>query len=249
MAVFQPPPPSVEPTRRRIRVRLADHVVADSTRALLYAGFGPGGGPTYYLPLEDVRPGVLVDETETGWSVVAGGRRAEGGARTSDEFPELKGHVTFSWEALDWWEEDEQVYIHAKPTDHRVDALRSSRHIEVLINGEKVADTIRPVALFETHLPTRWYLPSADVRLDLLTASETVTRCPYKGTARYFSHRDLPDAAWSYPDPIPENPKIKDLVCFFTERVDLLVDGVAQPRTVSPWSDGTADTIDHAADR
>ena len=80
-----------------------------------------------------------------------------------------------------------------------------------------------------------------------------MTRCPYKGRARYWSVRAggvlVPDAAWSYPDPIPEIPAVKDLVCFFTERVDLVLDGVAQPRTVSPWSDGTADVIDQAADR
>jgi uncharacterized protein (DUF427 family) len=236
MYVFQPPPPFVEPTARRIRVRLAHRVVADSTRAQLLVQFGPQGLPTYFVPLDDVRPGVLVDETDTGWSVVAGGRRADAGAWTSDQFPELKGHVTFSWETLDWFEEDEQVFIHARPPQHRVDALRSSRHIEVFINGERVADTIRPLALFETHLPTRWYLPFQDVRTDLLTASETITQCPYKGTARYFSHPDLPDAAWSYPDPIPENPKIKDLICFFDERVDMIIDGEPVDRPQTPWS-------------
>jgi uncharacterized protein (DUF427 family) len=106
----------------------------------------------------------------------------------------------------------------------------------VSINGEKVADTIRPVALFETGLPTRWYLPSADVRMDRLSPSETITRCPYKGTARYFSHRDVPDAAWSCPDPIAENPKIKDLICFFDERVDMVIDGEPVERPRTPWS-------------
>jgi uncharacterized protein (DUF427 family) len=92
------------------------------------------------------------------------------------------------------------------------------------------------VVLYETHLPTRYYLPAEDVRMDLLTASETVTRCPYKGVARYWSHPDLPDAAWSYPDPIPENPKIRDLVCFYDERVDVVIDGVPQDRPVTPFS-------------
>jgi uncharacterized protein (DUF427 family) len=234
--VFDPPSPYVQPTRRRIRVRLAGRMIADSTRAIIYVNFSSRGGPTYFLPLDDVRPGVLVDETDAGWSVEAGGRHVPDGAWRSDEFPELKGHVSFSWDDFEWFEEDEQVFIHARPTDHRVDALRSDRHIEVFVNGEKVADSIRPVALFETHLPTRWYLPYADVRTDLLTPSETITRCPYKGTARYFSHRDLPDAAWSYPDPIPENPKIKDLICFFDERVDMMIDGERVERPRTPWS-------------
>jgi hypothetical protein len=51
----------------------------------------------------------------------------------------------------------------------------------------------------------------------------------------------VPDAAWSYPDPIPENPKIRDLLCFFNERVDLVVDGQPVPRPVSPWSESGSD--------
>jgi uncharacterized protein (DUF427 family) len=89
------------------------------------------------------------------------------------------------------------------------------------------------------------------VRTEYLEPSDTVSQCPYKGLARYWSVRAgglvVPDAVWSYPDPIPENPKIRDLACFFTERVDLLIDGVLQPRTVSPWSDGSAEEIDQAA--
>jgi uncharacterized protein (DUF427 family) len=125
--------------------------------------------------------------------------------------------------------------------------------VEIRVGGETVARSIRPLLLFETQLPTRYYLPFEDVRAEFLEASDTVTECPYKGRARYWSIRAggkfVRDAAWSYPDPIPENPKIRDLVCFFTERVDLVVDGVVQPRTVSPWSDGTADAMDQAADR
>jgi uncharacterized protein (DUF427 family) len=237
MAVFEPPPPLVEPTPRRIRVRLGGTVVADSDRALFLSQFGGRDGfPTYYLPLDDVRPGVLVDESDGRWSVLAGGRRADGAAWSNDEFPELKGHVSFSWETLDWYEEDERVYVHARSPYHRVDTLRSSRRVEVFIGGERVANSVRPLLLFETSLPTRYYLPFADVRTDLLTASETVTECPFKGKARYWSHPDVPDVAWSYPDPIPENPKIRDLICFYNERVDIVLDGVPQGRPRSPFS-------------
>ncbi len=236
MYEFQPIPTSVEPTPRRVRVRLGYALIADSSRAMLLTEFGPHGFPTYFLPLDDVRPGVLVDEDGGRWSVAAGGRRVPGAAWTDDRFEELKGHVTFSWETLDWYEEDEQVFCHARPPNHRVDALRGSRRVEVFINGQRVANSTRPVLLFETSLPTRYYLPVEDVRMDLLTASETVTRCPYKGVARYWSHPDLADAAWSYPDPIPENPKIRDLVCFYDERVDVVIDGVPQVRPVTPFS-------------
>jgi uncharacterized protein (DUF427 family) len=233
---FQFPPPSVEPTPRRVRVRLGTTVVADSTRAQLLIQFGPGILPTYYLPAEDVRPGVLVDEDAGRWSVVAGGRRAEGAAWSTDDFPELKGMVTFSWETLDWYEEDEQVYAHARPPYSRVDTLRSSRRVEVFIDGDRVAGSVRPLLLFETGLPTRYYLPFADVRMDLLTPSETISYCPYKGRARYFSHPLVADVAWSYPDPIPENPKIRDLLCFYNERVDLVIDGEPIERPDSPFA-------------
>jgi uncharacterized protein (DUF427 family) len=250
-------PERVEPTPRRIRVRLGDRIVADSRRAMLLIQYGPGGLPTYFLPREDVVADALADEApgpggRSTWDVRVGHAYAPGAAWTHPH-PKLAGHVTFSWRQLDWYEEDEQVRVHARSPYGRVDTLRSSRLVEIRVGGETVARSIRPLLLFETHLPTRYYLPFEDVRAEFLEASDTVTECPYKGRARYWSIRAggqfVRDAAWSYPDPIPENPKIRDLVCFFTERVDLVVDGVAQPRTVSPWSDGTADAMDQAADR
>lgn len=237
MADFVIPPPLIEPTRRRIRVRLGNTLVADSEQALLLIQFGGKDFlPTYYLPLSDVRPDVLVDEDGGRWSVAAGGLRADGAAWDNDEFPELKGHVTFSWKLLDWYEEDEQVFEHARSPYHRVDTLRSSRRVEVFVGGDRVANSIRPLLLFETGLPVRYYLPPGDVRTELFTASDTVTRCPWKGVARYLSHPDVPDVAWSYPDPIPENPKIRDLICFYNERVDLVIDGVPQERPRTPFS-------------
>jgi uncharacterized protein (DUF427 family) len=233
---FQFPPASVEPTARRIRVRLGNTVVADSTRAKLLIKYGPSTLPTYYLPREDVRPGVLVDETDRGWSVVAGERRAEAAARAGTDFPELAGHVTFSWEDLDWYEEDERVHVHARDPHHRVDTLRSSRRVEVYVKGERVASSVRPLLLFETYLPTRYYLPFEDVRTDLLSASDTISYCPYKGRARYLSHPEVADVAWSYPDPIPENPKIRDMVSFYNERVDMVIDGVPMDRPDSPFA-------------
>jgi uncharacterized protein (DUF427 family) len=85
-------------------------------------------------------------------------------------------------------------------------------------------------------LPPRYYLPFADVRMDLLGESEAVSFCPYKGSARYWSHPAAADVAWSYPDPIPENPKIRDLLCFYNERVDITVDGSQTGRPESPFS-------------
>lgn len=236
MYVFQAPETVIEPTPRRVRVRLGGTVVADSERALLLDEISEHGFPTYFIPYEDVRPDVLVEGTDGRWSVAVDGRRAEDAAWADDRFDELKGRVTFSWETLDWYEEDEQVFVHARSPRHRVDALNAARRVQVFIDGQEVANSTRPVLLFETHLPTRYYLPFADVRTDLLTASETVTQCPYKGVARYWSHPALADAAWSYPAPIPEQPKIRDLLCFYNERVDVIIDGEPQERPVTPFS-------------
>ena len=233
---FQFPTPSIEPSPRRVRVRLGGSIVADSTRAQLLIQYGRGVLPTYYLPRADVRPGALVDEAGGRWSVVAGNRRAESAAWANTVVPELADHVTFSWTDLDWYEEDEQVFAHARDPHHRVDTLRSSRRVEVYVKGELVANSVRPLLLFETSLPTRYYLPATDVRTDLLAASDTITYCPYKGWARYLSHPEVADLAWSYPDPIPENPKIRDLISFYNERADLVVDGVPIGHPETPWS-------------
>ena len=110
----------------------------------------------------------------------------------------------------------------------------------MLIDGEVVADSTRPVLLFETGLPTRYYLPQTDVRLDLLTPTDKVTQCPYKGTARYWSTRvgdnEHADAVWSYPTPLPESIKVAGLMSFYNEHVDIEVDGVLQDRPHTPFS-------------
>jgi len=242
------PEPFAEPTPRRIRVRLGGALIADSSRALLLVQYGKAGLPTYYLPLEDVRSGALTGEAsvngQTRWTVTAGNKHADAAAWTypdpSGKTAALAGHVTFSWRQVEWYEEDERALVHARDPYKRVDTLRSSRRVQVFAGGTLVADSIRPLLLFETHLPTRYYLPFGDVRTELLEASDTVTSCPYKGEARYWSVRAgdtfVQDAAWSYPSPVPENPKIKGLLAFFNERVDLVVDGERLERPETSWS-------------
>jgi len=261
MVSFQPPPPFVEPTGRRIRVRLGDEIVAQSDRAQLLVQYGPGGLPTYYLPETDVVDGALIDEEAAGgqrtWTVQAAGARAERAAWTHPDpggaLAALADHVTFSWRQLEWYEEDERVVVHARDPHHRVDTLRSSRRVQVLAGGQVVADSLRPLLLFETSLPARYYLPFEDVRTELLEASGATSACPYKGRARYWSIRVgdtfVRDVAWSYPDPIPENPKIRDLVAFFQERVDMAIDGVRQARPATPWSATGAAAVADAAHR
>lgn len=163
MTSFQPPQPFVEPTGRRVRVRLGDEIVAESDRAQLLVQYGPGGLPTYYLPEMDVVGGALVDEKADGgqrtWTVQVGGKRAERAAWThpdpSGALAALADHVTFSWRQLEWYEEDERVVMHARDPHHRVDTLRSSRRVQVLAGGQVVADSVRPLLLSTAVPPPR----------------------------------------------------------------------------------------------
>jgi uncharacterized protein (DUF427 family) len=140
-----------------------------------------------------------------------------------------------------WFEEDDEVFVHPRDPYHRVDVLNSSRHVKVTLGGELVAETRRPRLLFETSLPVRYYIPMLDVKMELLDPSDTISRCPYKGVAAYWSVRAggtvHPDLAWSYRSPIPECPKIENLIAFFNERVDLEVDEERLERPQTPWSD------------
>ena len=82
----------------------------------------------------------------------------------------------------------------------------------------------------------------AEEAIDSIERPNATESCPYKGTAVYWSlvraGQDLiRDVAWSYPRPIPEIPKIENLVCFYNERVDeLWVDGELTPRPETRWS-------------
>ncbi len=253
LAGMRPWWPQVEPSPRWVRVRLGDELVADSRRALLHVQYGPSELPrsflpTYYVPRDDVTPGVLVDEEQDGtgfttWTVQAGGRRVEQAAWMHRNPPapvaSLAGMITFSWRDLAWFEEAEPLFAHARDPHKRVDVAPSTRHVRVEVDGELLAESDRPLLLFETTLPVRYYLPAEDVRVDLIP-SATVSSCPYKGRAAWWSarvgDRVIEDVAWSYPTPIPENPRIAGLVCFRSEWVDLVVDGERLERPVTPWS-------------
>ena len=252
-AGVQPWWPLVEPTPRWIRVRLGEELIADSRSALLHIQYGPGDLPrsflpTYYVPSDDVRPGVLTDRREddagsTTWTVQAGGRRVERGAwmhlRPPSPLEALAGMITFSWRDLSWFEEDEPLQAHARDPYKRVDVAPSSRHVRVELDGRLLAESRRPLMLFETSLPPRYYLPREDVIAEL-RRTETSSICPYKGVAEWFAvrvgDRFEEDLAWSYPSPIPENPRIAGLLSFYNEKVDLVVDGEPQERPSTPWS-------------
>lgn len=174
--------------------------------------------PTWFFPVADV------DEAF-----------AAGATAATEIHDDLPDHVSIRWDAIDhWFEEDVEVFVHPRDPYSRIDALASSRHVRVSIDGTVVADTHKPTILFETGLLARYYLPPTDVRLDLLTPTDTTTGCPYKGVASYWTATiegtEHPDIVWSYPTPLPESEPVAGLMCFYNEKVDIEIDGVAQER-------------------
>jgi uncharacterized protein (DUF427 family) len=252
---------SFEPTERQIRVRFGGRQIAATSNALLLmGGYRP---PTFELsnyafPRADVEQGVLTESARRAqddrgearyYDVTAGDRTLRDGAWTFEPtaaFEGLRDHVVFDWNAMDsWWEEDEQVFVHPRDPYHRVDTLRSRRQVRISHKGTELASSDRPVLLFETGMPTRYYIPRPDVRLDLLTPTQTHTQCPYKGIADYFAARVgdeiLEDIAWTYTLPVPECPRIEQHVAFFAEHLDVEVDGVALGRPITKWTIGIPD--------
>src|ERR1700683_4819234 len=238
----------VEPVPRRIRAFLGGEKVLDTTRAL-YVWEWPNY-PQYYIPLADVR-GDLLDpdghSQQTARGVVdARGLRAgtvhkPRAAKLLAESPiaGLSGTVRFDWDAMDaWFEEDEQVFVHPRSPYTRVDALRSNRPVRVELEGVLLADAGGSVMVFETGLPTRYYLSRTDVGFEHLVPSGTVTACPYKGvTSGYWSVQaggaGQADLARGHDFPTRPTPAISGLIAFYNEKVDIVLDGqrLARPQT------------------
>jgi uncharacterized protein (DUF427 family) len=241
----------IEHGAKRVRAYLGGEVVADTTRPALV--WEVPYYPAYYVPLDDVRAELRPDGAgprspsrgdAIAYTVLVGGREAPGAALRYEDSPiaELRELVRLDWHAMDaWFEEDEEVFTHPRDPYTRVDVLASSRHVRVEVAGATVAESSTPRLLFETGLPERFYLPKPHVRLELLVPSDTVTHCPYKGRAEWWSVRTPdgavhPDLAWSYPTPLPESQKIAGLIAFYDEKVDVIVDGVRRDRPRTKFS-------------
>jgi len=229
----------VAPVPRHVRGVLAGEVVVDSTRALYV--WEHSHYPQYYFPRADVREGLLVDEHSTRETSRGVARLHRVGDRPSSalHYPDFHDSVRFDWAAVDlWFEEDEQVFVHPRDPYTRVDALRSSRTVRIELDGVVAAESSSPVLVFETGLPTRHYLSRTDVDFSVLTRTDTVSSCPYKGTTTdYWSITTprgvFPDLAWSYSFPTKDLLPIAGLVAFYDEKVDVFLDGVRQERPVT----------------
>lgn len=249
-----------QPVPQRIRVTLAGTTVADTLGAVLV--WQPRRGvPSYAVPEADLTadltlcpptplPKVLPPFLSTphfDWHTTPGqplSVRAGGETRDNVAFrpadPDLAGYVVLDFAAFGWREEDVEVIGHPHDPFKRIDVLPSSRHVVVALDGVELASSHSPVALLETQLPVRWYLPRGDLHEGRLEPSATHTVCAYKGIASYLSvvgggdaGRDL---AWTYPDPLHDATGVRGLVAFFSERCDISVDGVPMRRRVTPWS-------------
>ena len=242
------------PSPRRVRVMLGGETIADSTHVMMARE--TGHTPVYYFPPDDVRMDLMTPTDHhthcpykgdaSYWTIRAGGKEAENAmwayVDPYDESADMKDYCGFYWNRVDhWYEEDEEIFVHPRDPFKRIDVVESHRPVRVVLGGETVAETTNARFLFETGLPTRYYIPAEDVGMDLLEPSDTHTSCPYKGTASYYSARIgdqvFEDIVWVYPDPIAECPKIKGLMCFYNEVVDdIFVDGEAIPKVRTKWS-------------
>lgn len=173
----------------------------------------------------------------TAYDVIAGEDTGAAAAFQPDD-PDLSDYVILEFNAFEWREEDVPIVSHPHDPFTRIDVLRSSRQVRVESDGRVLAESSRPMLLFETLLPVRFYLPREDVAVRL-EPSDTATYCAYKGRASYFSVPDGPrDVAWTYHEPLHDAEPVRDRICFFDERLDMIVDGKRRDRPVTPWSDG-----------
>jgi uncharacterized protein (DUF427 family) len=240
-----------EPLRRRMRVRFGGEWIADSEDVVLL--HEPGRYPVAYFPINDISstaPRRLETVTnhrdlgKTSWfSVHAGDRTAERGAwqhiELSNYASELAERMAFAWRAMDaFYEEHERIVGHAADPYHRNDIRSTSRHLVVRVGDRVVADSRAPLVLYESGFAPRWYVPRVDIDESALTAVEDQTFCPYKGLASYYDVAGVTRGAWSYRAAWPEVGRVRDLVSFEPDKVNVTLDDhvleLAPGQQVSP---------------
>ncbi len=154
----------VERGSKRVRAYLGGELVVDTLSPLLV--WEAPYYPTYYFRARDIRAELLDEGAQDVHSprrgdaktltIVAGSARAPGAALRYEDSPieELRGTVRLQWDAMEaWFEEDEEVYTHARDPYTRIDILASSRRMRVLLDGLEIADSSSPRLLFETGFP------------------------------------------------------------------------------------------------
>jgi uncharacterized protein (DUF427 family) len=224
-----------------MRVKFADTFIASSEDIMLL--HEPGRYPVAYFPTGDITAGVLEPAehttqhrdlgTTTWYTVRSGDQATQRAAWQHTDLPsyasEFKGRVAFAWRAMDaFYEEDERIVGHAADAYHRIDIRQASRHLVVRSAERVVADTTRPLALYESGFAPRWYVPRDDIDLAALTSAEGQTFCPYKGLCSYYDIAGARGAAWSYEDAYPEVGRIGGLVSFEPDEIEVYLDDARQ---------------------
>jgi uncharacterized protein (DUF427 family) len=227
-----------EPLRRRLRVRLGEMWIADSQDVTLL--HEPGRYPVAYFPSGDVSPGILVAEDRVtqhpelgvvNWFAVQSAQQeVKHAAWEYGSLPSyaavLEGRVAFAWRAMDaFYEEDERIVGHAADFYHRIDIRSTSRHLVVRDGDQVIADTQQPLALYESGFAPRWYVRREDIAESFLRPVEAQTFCPYKGLASYYDIGDRKRAAWSYVNAWTEVARVRNLVSFEPDKIDVFLDG------------------------
>jgi len=184
--------------------------VLDSTKVMYY--WENSYYPQYLVPVADIDMDTMPN----------------GALTTVDEIGADQRLV--AWGAVDrWFEEDEEVFVHPRSPYARADAVRSTRHVRVELDGIVLAETSGCVIVFETGLPPRYYLDKGGIDWALLRPSETVSACPYKGiTSGYWDvvldGETTTDIAWAYDFPTVAISPIAGLVAFYDTKVSVIVD-------------------------
>lgn len=229
----------VEPLRRRMRVRYGGDWIADSENVVLL--FEPARYPVAYFPVADIKADALertdhstrhADLGPTSWFTVrAGEQTVPRGAWQHVGLPpyagDLQDRVAFAWRTMDgFFEEDERIVGHAADPYHRIDIRQTSRHLVVKHRDRVIADSKRPLVLFESGFAPRWYVPREDIDASALTLAERQTFCPYKGICSYYDIEDANLGGWSYTDAYTEVARISNHVSFEPGVVSVRLDEV-----------------------
>ncbi|PEG39539.1 hypothetical protein CQY20_10130 [Mycolicibacterium agri] len=227
-----------EPLRRRMRVKLGDTWIADSEDVVLL--HEPGRYPVAYFPQNQIAPGFLVAENRvtqhselgavTWFGVETPQREVKHAAWQYTEPPGyasvLEHRVAFAWRAMDaFYEEDERILGHAADAYHRIDIRSTSRHLMVCDGDVLIAESRCPLVLFESGFAPRWYVPRDDITSGALTEADGQTFCPYKGLASYYDVGTHRRAAWSYTNAWTEVDRVRNLVSFEPDKIDVYLDG------------------------